>query len=117
MDTEMVHKVCPKCYIEFAIPAAMNRMCEETGKKWHCPNGHAIAYTISKIDKVTQALEDMTRYKDNLFNMACEQSCKIRKLQRQIAGYRGQCGRLMARVRKAEEAQPRRRTTTRRMAD
>jgi hypothetical protein len=50
--TEFTMMHCGECGIEFSVPEHWRKERKETGKGWHCPNGHARVYRESDLDKM-----------------------------------------------------------------
>lgn len=52
MITGMTRMACGECGTEFAVPDHFYKERRETGKGWHCPNGHSRVFRESDAEKL-----------------------------------------------------------------
>lgn len=75
---------CGECGIEFAVPDFFDKERRDTGKGWHCPNGHSRVYRESDADKFRrerdQAIQQMARAEQE----AAEAETRARKAEAEV---------------------------------
>ncbi len=49
---------CCVCGTPFAIQSTLHKHFKQTGKGFHCPNGHRLSYSESKIERLEKALKE-----------------------------------------------------------
>ena len=61
VTVDMTDMTCGECGIQFAVPEGWRIEKQNTGRGWHCPNGHARVYLESDEQKAMKALEEEKR--------------------------------------------------------
>lgn len=69
LSPEYEFTVCAACGINFGMPADYIKRLRESGKGFHCPNGHSLTFGESALDKLrreNQRLVQNAAYKDDV---------------------------------------------------
>lgn len=64
--TEFEDEDCNECGIQFKVPAAFFKNCEDNHTTFYCPNGHALWYPPDDHEEGGEDSEEVERLKDEL---------------------------------------------------
>ena len=56
ISEELSVKCCPECGISYAAPKSYFVERYENGGNWHCPNGHKLHFTETKVGQLEKQL-------------------------------------------------------------
>jgi ssDNA-binding Zn-finger/Zn-ribbon topoisomerase 1 len=90
-EVDLEVKQCPVCYVHYAVPEMMMNRKRENGGDWYCPNGHGLAFTKTKADKLAEELakeKEHTQYWMNRKN----------EIDRELTAKKGELTKLKKRV-------------------
>lgn len=59
----MTKMECANCIMHFGIDSELAKRCQETGRTFYCPNGHANVYKETEIDRLKK---ENKRLKDDV---------------------------------------------------
>lgn len=88
---DWVEMDCGECGIAFCVPSHWHQERRDTGKGWHCPNGHGRVYRESTVDKLKKELAA----KEGELQRARE---RAERSERQVVAARGQVTKIKNRV-------------------
>lgn len=86
-----VEMACGECGLYFCVPSQWQKERVETGKEWHCPNGHTRVYRESEAERLRKQLAAKEA------ELSCERN-RVALRDRQLAAARGQATRLKNRI-------------------
>lgn len=82
---------CGHCFVDFAMPRAMQRHCESVGAPLYCPAGHKMTYHQTELDRVRM---ERDRYKQQV----AERDDAVAAAERETERVRKEAARVARRV-------------------
>jgi len=96
--SELVTKNCPVCFIDYAIPKAMNDKRRAEGGNWFCPNGHSLHVSETTTDKLTRERDQLKQRVAEWQDYERQASERAEAAERRASAARGQVTRLKNRA-------------------
>jgi hypothetical protein len=66
--------ICPACGIRYAVPQRYIGERRAKGGDWWCPNGHALAFVETEVDKLRRQLKERELFWEREAGMQAEQA-------------------------------------------
>jgi len=76
---------CGECGIEFQVPDHFYRERLQTGKGWHCPNGHSRAFKESEADRFRRERDVARQQLARVEQERASAEATVRKLKKRAA--------------------------------
>lgn len=77
----LTEKVCPDCFIHYAMDAELNGRRLRDGGNFYCPNGHSLHYIETEVDRLkkeNQNLQNRTKWAEQEADAAKREKTAIK---------------------------------------